>query len=278
MGKVIVCNGKLTTNPYYFKVTNTKVYSIEELCYYIYNFIDIINEDMFTDSLITWLSEELELDNRAKKLGDLVRVNAGLKDYIVCVLCSSDFYTEMEIKQLLHTMDELSKLMPMDKKIKKADNYLRYRQYTEAASEYENIMNGNDSSTLTNIQKGNILHNLGIVQLNTVGVTIAARSFKEAYDCNGNIESLKQYLYAVLLSKQDEIFKQEALKYGVKDDMIEEIKHSILQAYNDAEVSDESGYINTLIEYRQSGKMSQFYGLAKDFISGFKKEYRQENS
>jgi hypothetical protein len=278
MGKLIICNGKQTTNPYYLKITNTNVYSIEELCYYIYNFIEIINEDMFTESLIIWISEELELDNRANKLRELVKENAGLKDYIVCVLCSSDFYTEMEIKQLLHTLDELIKLAPMDKKIKKADNYLRYRQFTEAATEYENILNGKDSSTLTNIQKGNLLHNLGIVQLNTFGVTMATRTFKEAYDCNGDIESLKHYLYTLLLSKQDETLKQEVLKYGIKDELSEDLRQKIEQAYSDSEDANEYSYIKNLLEYRWSGKMSQFYGLAKNFISDIKKEYRQENS
>ena len=42
MGKLILCSSVIAKNPYCFPMTKTKVYSIEEVCYYIRNNIYMI--------------------------------------------------------------------------------------------------------------------------------------------------------------------------------------------------------------------------------------------
>lgn len=278
MGKLIICSGKQTLKPYYFKLTNTKIYSIEELCYYIYNNIDVMNEEFFGDLLVTWMSTELQLEESANKLQELLNVDAGLKDLVVCILCSADYYTEMEIKQLLQTMDEMARLTPIEKKKNKANNYLKYRQFTEAATEYENILNGKDVANLTGEEYGDLVHNLAVVQLNTVGIAVAADSFKEAYERNHNAESLKQYLYSLKMSKQEERFLQECLAYEVSQKSQEQIQNEIELKFMEAETSDEYKVVNNLKECKQVGKMSQYYKMAEELIGQWKQEFRRENS
>ena len=278
MGKLIICSGKQTLKPYYFKLTNTKIYSIEELCYYIYNNIDVMNEEFFGNLLVTWMSTELQLEESAQKLQELLNVDAGLKDLVVCILCSSDYYTEMEIKHLLQTMDDMRRLTPIEKKQNKANNYLKYRQFTEAATEYENILNGKDVVTLTGEEYGNLVHNLAVVQLNTVGIAIAADSFKEAYERNNNVESLKQYLYSLKMSKQEERFIAECIAYEVSQELQEQIQNDIELKFIEAEKSDEYKVVDNLKECKQVGKMSQYYKMAEELIGQWKQEFRRENS
>ena len=67
MGKLILCRGKRTERPYVLQGTGYRIYSIEELCHYIYNNIYSIDETLFTDSLIDWIGTELCLPERAEK-------------------------------------------------------------------------------------------------------------------------------------------------------------------------------------------------------------------
>ena len=237
-----------------------------------------MNEEFFGDLLVTWMSTELQLEESANKLQELINMDAGLKDLVVCILCSADYYTEMEIKQLLQTMDEMTKLTPIEKRMNKANNYLKYRQFTEAATEYENILNGKDVVNLTGEEYGDLVHNLAVVQLNTVGVVLAADSFKEAYERNHNAESLKQYLYSLKMSKQEERFLQECLAYEVSQESQEEIQNEIELKFMEAETSDEYKVVGKLKECKQVGKMSQYYKMAEELIGQWKQEFRRENS
>jgi hypothetical protein len=278
MGKLIICNGKSAKQPYSFTLTNTKVYSIEELCYYIFNHIDSINEDIFTDSLVLWIKEELDLEKEANDLEGLIERKAPLKDMVVSVLCSSDYYAEVDIKQLLQVMDEIGKLTPMEKKKKKADNYLKYSQYTKAVSEYEKLLNSPDAAKLNGIQYGDLLHNLALARLNTVGFLAASLTFKEAYKCNHNRESLKQYFFTLLLSNQESILKQELESLGINQEMEEQIKAELQNYLEDAIDSQDYQIINELTECKDSGKIVPFYQMAGELINGWIQEFRLENS
>lgn len=278
MGKLIICNGRQAEKPFYFKLTDTSVYSIEELCYYLYHNIEVISEDLFDGVLVNWIREDLELGERADKLLELLESQAGLKDYVVCILCSADYYSEAEIKQLIHIMDELGKLTPIDKKKKKADNYIKYRQFTEAATEYENILNSQEAAALDNIQYGNLVHNLALAQINTIGLAAAADSFKEAYDRNQNKESLRQYIYTLIMIKQEERLKKEVINYGISQDLLEEIQSELQLYYAEAETSEDYQVISNLLEYKDSGRIVQFYEMTGDLINEWKQEFRRENS
>jgi hypothetical protein len=278
MGKLIICTGRQAENPFYFKLTDTFVYSIEELCYYLYHNIEVMNEDLFDSVLVDWIRVDLELGERANKLLELLDSKAGLKDYVVCVLCSADYYSEAEIKQLIYIMDELGKLTPIDKKKKKADNYMKYRQFTEAAMEYESILNSQEAAALDSIQYGNLVHNLALAQINTIGLIAAADRFKEAYDRNQNKESLRQYVYTLIMSRQEERLKLEVLNYGIGQDFLEEVQSELQLYYEEAEASEEYQVIGNLLEYKDSGRIVQFYEMTGDLINGWKQEFRRENS
>lgn len=278
MGKLIICSGKQATRPYEIKLTNTKIYSIEELCYYLYENIDVINEDFFDEELPVWMAEELELTERAQKLQELILNHTGIKDLVVFILCSSDYYTEVEIKQLLKTIDELLKLTPMERMKKKADNFLKYRQFTQAANEYESILNSKEAAALTSDEYGNLIHNLAVVQVNTIGAGAAADKFKEAYERNHNTESLKQYLYALDLSKQDEIYQRVIREYQVSEEIQTEIRDNIDQTLLEVEKEDSYQIVNDLKDYRQAGKINMYYQAAGNQISNWKLEFRRENT
>lgn len=47
MGKFILCSGKRAKEPYYVNVTDTVLYTIEELCYFLYQNIYLVADDFF---------------------------------------------------------------------------------------------------------------------------------------------------------------------------------------------------------------------------------------
>ncbi|MFU0828187.1 MAG: TPR-REGION domain-containing protein [Lachnoclostridium sp.] len=276
MGKLIVCNGKQAKHPYHFKLTDTYVYSVEELCYYIYNNIEIIQEDMFSPDLVKWIQDELGLKETGDKLHSLLESKAGLKDYVVCILKSSDYYTETEIRRLLYVMNEYIHLTPFEKRKKKADNFMKYRQFRAAQIQYEEILSSPEAAGIDNRSYGALLHNLAVAQAHTEGPGIAADWFKEAYERGHNKESLKEYFCSLILSKQEERLKKEAMNYGVEPEYLGKLQNEVNNLYEEAEASEDYQVITKLREEKDS--KVPFYDLAGKIISQWKQEYRKENS
>ena len=137
MGKLILCSGKRTDRPYVLPTTGHRIYSIEELCYYIYKNIYSIDETLFNDSLVDWIATELCLISRAEKLEMSLKQGADYKTLLAVVLCSSDYYSEQEIKELLAIVDDIRTMPPAKRWFIKANSFLEGRQYAEAAAQYD---------------------------------------------------------------------------------------------------------------------------------------------
>lgn len=277
MGRLIVCSGKQAVTPYLFKLTDNKIYSIEELCYYIYYNISILNKETFQCSLCNWLKEELKLEKLADTLKNQLEQGAELKDLVNLIFNSCDYYSETEIHNLIQYIEEMEQITPLERKKKLANNFLKYRQYAEAKTEYLNILSGKEALGISTEEYGDILHNLAIAQLNSEGIQNAAGTFKEAYLRNQRKESLKLYLLALKLSKQEELFLQEIKDCNVESQMQEQILDELESCMNAFDQSEENRMIEQLKEYKTSGKMNHFYHTANDLVDRWKKQYRREN-
>ncbi|BCJ96160.1 hypothetical protein acsn021_37290 [Anaerocolumna cellulosilytica] len=292
MGKLIICNGKQAEKPFYFKLTNTYIYSLEELCYFIYHNVDTITEELYQTSFLHWIEHEICLPDLSKRVEELIKpMNeqgawektanpnpTNLKDIIVTILCSSDYYEEQEIKQLLLLMEQAEQLTPFEKLKKKADNCLKYRQYTQAAKEYERILNSKEVLNLRKDEYGDLKHNLALARLHMTGPVEALRFFKEAYDNNQNKESLRQYFFTLLLSKQEEVLKAEAEKYGITEEERKSFEAELEEGFKRAKTSTDYDALQDLKECKDTGRITKFYQAAEEITLNFKQEFRLENS
>ena len=68
-----------------FRSTDTNVYSIEEVCYYVYNNIYIIQEEIFDSAFTVWLRDELNMDIVADKIDSMRNDKNNLKDIVVTI-------------------------------------------------------------------------------------------------------------------------------------------------------------------------------------------------
>ena len=110
MGKLIQCSSPIAKKPYHFRLTKTNVYSIEEVCYYIRHNIYMMQEEVFDREFAMWIRSELHMDKTADKLDRLIQDHHNIKDIVVTICCSCDYYEEEEIHELIQIMDETTQL------------------------------------------------------------------------------------------------------------------------------------------------------------------------
>lgn len=278
MSNLILCSDKIASTPYNFDLTDDNVYSIEELCYYIYNNIYSITTSGFTMELAEWIKSELSMEELSDKLVKLIEDGNSLKDIAVTIMCACDYYNETQINQMIEVIDEVEGMPLIVRRKIKADNYLKYKFYSNAAKEYESILASEESQELTPEQFGAIFHNIGIVRLNTSSFALAGECFKEAYLRNNNIESLKSYLFTLKMEGRDKEYENQLINYGVSVEDAKKIEHEYYLHDEEAKMSEEFLKVIKMEKLMYDGKHAQFNEQISAHIEKLKMDYTKRRA
>ncbi len=288
MGKLILCSGARTTRPYGFPSSGIRIYSIEELCYYLYHNVYMIEEDMLSEDLFNWIGTELKLEERAEKLRLLKRQKADIKTLITVILCSADYYTEEEIKKVLKVLDAVTGMPAIKRYLIKANHYLKNGQYMEATAEYERIIASKAAAELTPEEYGDVYHNLAVAKLHITGLKEASKLFCYAYERNNREESLTQYLYTRILGNGDSCGNILS-EYRISEDMnlpagegleqqardFQKEAGFLRQKEQEIQASEQLQRLEELKRKRDQGELEEFYHEVDQMLEAWKSKIRQ---
>lgn len=273
---MILLEHKQAENPYVFPVTGTRIYSVEELSYYIFRNIYILTEESFSIELVKWMKEEAGLEELADKIQHLLFEGNDLKDLVATILCSNDFYTEKEIKHLLDVIDEL-RAYPLSQRRKlRADAYMNYGNYHRAALEYEAVMKENATAAFSQEEIGDMFHNLGVAHVHIASLQEACQEFKQAYTYNHREESLEYYLFALRLSRQENLFERECIEYGVGAERRQLILDKLRFVAVEAENLSIYRKLRELEDLKKRGYVGEYYKGIDYILSRWKQEYKKD--
>ena len=278
MGKLIQCTGRLAKKPYYFRVTDTNVYSIEEVCYFIHQNIYMLQRDFFTYGFAIWLRDELGMEDTALKMENMLHDNNNLKDIVVTLCCSCDYYDEREINELIRIMDE-TRSLPLRKRQKiKADNYLRCNLFEKALEEYGHILKSDNMLAADIKEYGAIYHNIGVAYASLGGYSKACGYFSQAYEKGKNKESLREYIYCLILLEDNNRYELVCRQYNITEEERDSIKKDFKETDRASAASKETSRISRLREILKSGYLEEYYEKTDRYIKRWKDEYREEIS
>lgn len=96
------------------------IYSIEELCYYFYKNIYLIDESIINERLCNWLKDELGLSKLYEKLYRILEKEEGTSAFILAIFREIHYLSHEEFKKLNETLEILEKQLPAVRIKKKA--------------------------------------------------------------------------------------------------------------------------------------------------------------
>ena len=99
MSSYILCQVKRASMPYYIENISTNIYSIEELCYYFYHNIYLLDETILNEHLCDWLRKELGLEKLYKRLYKVLEEGLGTSEFILAVFKEINYLTYEELKE-----------------------------------------------------------------------------------------------------------------------------------------------------------------------------------
>ena len=276
MGKLIQCSSPLALTPYHFRLTDTNVYSMEEVCYYIWHNIYMIQEEVFDREFVMWIEKELHMEETSHKLACLIQDHKNLKDIVVTICCSCDYYDEEEINALIRLMDEIEQMPAYARKKHKGDTYLACHSYEKALEEYEKVFERDEILHAEKEAYGSIFHNMGVAYSNLAEFRKAAEYFLKAYEQNKKDASLSQGLFALRLSKDVEGYKKALVDFDVSPEKQLQWEKEYTQVISQSSQCREALKIEKLRNVMKSGNVAEYYDKVHKYVLDWKNEYRKQ--
>lgn len=138
MSGLILCREKTVTHPYYVTELGLHLYTGEELSYFIYHNILLINEDFLDERLFEFLVQlgQDKLEERVRRLKEQV----GLFDVLYVLLQELHYYSSAELFQFHKQLEQLSTATYGARMKAKGDYLFECGQFYNALRVYDIVL------------------------------------------------------------------------------------------------------------------------------------------
>ncbi len=196
MGSIILCHKKKAREPYEIARIQRRIYTIEELCYYLCNHLYLIDHTIMNQQLCEWIREELELSDLSDVLKKHLEQNGSKEQFIMLILKYSDIYSAGELKQMQSILDKFRNQKPVEKLKYKADNLLESGSVKAAISIYKKILQDERDESVEGKFYGRVYGSLGAAYGRMFLYKEAAKMYEAAYQICEEESMLRAYVYA----------------------------------------------------------------------------------
>ena len=136
MGRYILC-GKEADLPYEVDELDLRIYTIEELCYYIYHNLALIGDDFIDDRLLGFIGEELECPEIAEKIRRFYVSPSDQDATLQMIITEVGYYTDIELQEFQQRLVRRRRKNGPERVLMKADALAEKKRYESAIRFYE---------------------------------------------------------------------------------------------------------------------------------------------
>lgn len=270
---MILCRTKEAKQPLYLEGGSVAVYSLEELSYYLFNNIFIIDNSFISSSLMEFIRESVGEEKLADFIDELRSKNAGLAEIIVAILKYVDYYSIAEIEGLREVLKTLNSQNTPERLKTRGDSYLVNQYYNNAIKCYEQILVLPKENDLPNDFLAAVFHNIGVAYGRLFLYSQAADAFDKAYMLGKNEDSLKMKLAAIRLHKGEDIVERDDT---TEDEYI--VKRELETLMDNARYSEEYIELKEIDSLKDDGKLTEYHKKVETVLDKWKKAYNKHTS
>ena len=223
----ILCQTKRAKLPYFIENISTNVYSIEELCYYLYHNLYLIDQTIMNEGLCSWIQEELELPALAAKLRSKISKFASAEDIVYPVFKEINYLTYEELKELNVRLQKMNEETPAMREKQKADALMENEMYVHAIQVYQNLLEREDLEEIREGMTEKVYHNLGCAYSYLFQMEKATEYFRKAYEGSRSREALEAYLIAFGMTRTSSEYEKMAKSIGTEKEVLQNIRERL---------------------------------------------------
>lgn len=230
MSGYILCQTKRAEHPYFIENISMNIYSVEELCYYLYHNLYLADHTIFNEELCTWLNEELELPALAAKLKQNLERNAEVEDMLYPVFKEINYLTYEEMKGLNSQIALLGSEHTTVRQKKKGDTLVENGMYVNAIRIYQKLLERDDLAGQRSGFEASVEYNLGCAYTYLFQMEKAAECFLQAYQKEHSPKTLKAYLLAYKSIHEESDDEKILADLKADEELGKEVRESVKQA------------------------------------------------
>lgn len=224
MSGYILCQTKKAEVPYFIENISTNIYSLEELCYYLYHNLYLIDQTIINEGLCNWLSEQLNLTELAGKLRPNIGKFASAEDILYPIFKEINYLSYEELRALNTQLLKLDAQEPAIRDKRKGDCLVENGMYVNAIRVYQKLLErGNLEQAKAGLTRS-VYHNLACAYSYLFQMEKASECFFKAYEQSGAKEDLVTYLLAFKSAKTPIEYESRLEELKVPEEVLELVK------------------------------------------------------
>lgn len=268
-----LCMGETAKNGFEPEHMGIKVYSLEELCFFIKEHAYLLDEGFMEEALGGWLSEECGLPQLGEEVRKACRKKISLKSFVEIILEYACFFTKEKQAEISGIIVENSSLSIYEKKKAKADALAEKGHLRLAGKEYSSLLKILPQNQT--ILRGEVYHGCGVCLAKMYYFSLAGEYFLKAHSMTGKIASYQQYLWtkrlAVTEKEYVEFLKEHEEAYEDSVDM-EELLEELKQQW----AHSNSGLLLEAIgKEKEQRRIADYQNKLSERVGYLKDSYRE---
>lgn len=281
MSGYILCQVKRAKLPYYIENISTNIYSIEELCFYLYHNIYLLDSTIINEELCFWLRDELGLKKLAQKLYGLLDENLKIGDFILPIFKEINYLSLDEFRKLNQQIQRLAQEPEVLRQKLKGDYLMEHGKYVNAIKVYQKALHdklenpAKDQDQLGGQFVGGIYHNMGCAYARLFQMEEAIACFSQAYEHLRTMASIRSYLYAVYMERGIQAFEDKAAQLGVDGELRDDIFVEVEEAAEELFESEDGKEYAKALEEKKNGNFEGYRAALDEMLKRLTREYHR---
>lgn len=271
------CVGSRAERPYYMKSMHIRIYSMEELCYYMWENASLLDEEILKEELIQWIDKECKMEQLAKQLYEICHFDGSIHAFVNAVLTAAGFREPEEIKLLEKRIRTYEGMSRAGREKAQADHLFLSGRYVAAMERYMALIEKTEPlAKNAGVEEKRFLtllyHNVATVFARLFFYEEAAAFYERAFEL-GEESELK---YALMCKRmictpvQFEVFVREHAGY-------KERAYEAEQMMNDGSAqwmaAEERINLEAAAALKETGKTEEAAAILQDKVEEWEKEY-----
>ncbi len=140
MSYVIFCKGKRGDKPYVVEDLKLRLFSVEELCYYIYSNVSLCDLELCKPELAAWIERQCRLPDLAESIRVVLKKDPRAERVAAQIFAYTDFLTRQEREAVCERIRKYSQLGINERRKMRGDYFYLDGKYREAIKDYEEML------------------------------------------------------------------------------------------------------------------------------------------
>lgn len=196
MSSLILCHRQVARQPYEIDRVHRRIYTIEELCYYICNHIYLLDHTLMNRRLCRWIEMELGLKDLSQALSSCLDSGGMLEEFMMTILKASNIYTPADLNRIQGVLEHTFSQKEEERMKSKGDRLWERGEYEGAILVYQSILSRPKEDSLGASFYGKVYANLGAAYGRLLLYTESMNYYKKACESLKEAAVVKAYLYA----------------------------------------------------------------------------------